>query len=419
MGLRARPLLRFVVFPLFGIAVGLGLFWVVQEHFFHGSIRGTRAVIALSRQVLGREPTPGELAKGVELWRQSPEVLLRAVKEYERGLRQEGDYGLALVDQDGHVLSKQSGPLALVLDPFTVYANWPNQRTKRFTIDEHGFRATPRRPGKPRLVVLGGSTAFGHLLPSDASTLAWLLAQRFGDFDVINASVVGYLSAQELAQMVHRLDRLRPVAYVVLDGWNDLFDQLARHRGPAQLGFNSQFFELERRLHAYHRLTDGQSSLGDRAGGPAPPGSDEDAYLRSLRETYVANLDRMHAFATARGARLLVAFQPELGNKRFPSDAERKILATFNTWFKYLDAGIPAKYARMIREAREHCDASRIAWADPQQEPEMRDERQTLFYDPPHLNERGHALLAEILHRRLRSLLADPPRGLSPPAASP
>ena len=112
-------------------------------------------------------------------------------------------------DQWGRPVSGRAGALKLVLDPATIYANWPAQRTEAFTIDEHGFRATPRRPGRPQIVLLGGSAAFGWLLASDQATFAVKLAERMTAYDVLNAAVIGFQSGQELSLMIHRLDNPR------------------------------------------------------------------------------------------------------------------------------------------------------------------------------------------------------------------
>jgi hypothetical protein len=406
--------LVFFVLPLFGVLLGVGLFWASQKYLPGKSLEGRRVVISLTRQILGRDPSPEELEKGLALWRQSPDAFYRAAEQYLT--KDESGYGVSLVDQNGRVISKRSGPLKLVLDPFTIYTNWPNQHTIRFNIDGHGFRATPGNEGKPRIVVLGASVAFGHLLPSDEVTFPWLLAQRLTDFHVLNAGVAGYLSGQELALMVHRLDEFRPVAYLLFDGWNELFDQdLVVRRAPQLFGFNNQFFEMQNRLHDYHVMAGGPvGRVSEQAALPSPS-SDEDTYLRALRTAYVTNISRMHSFAAARGARFLVVFQPELGNKRFRTEQEQMSLEAMNTAHKYLDRKFPAKYAAMVREAKSFCQTAGIQYLDIQQEPELRDQRQTIFYDAAHLNEPGQMIVADILERRLRSLLQG---AGAPPATS-
>jgi hypothetical protein len=35
---------------------------------------------------------------------------------------------------------------------------------------------------------------------------------------------MGFLSGQEVAQMVHYLDEFNPSLYIVFDGWNDIYN---------------------------------------------------------------------------------------------------------------------------------------------------------------------------------------------------
>ena len=166
-------------------------------------------------------------------------------------------------DQEGRPISGRSGQLKLVLDPATIYANWPSQRTAHFTIDERGFRATPRRERHPQVFVLGGPAAFGWKLPSDQATLAWLLGERMADYQVVNAAVCRFLSGQELALMTQRLDSPRAKAYVAFTGWNDQSDPFTRtsRRSVHLLGFNNTFLLVQDRLYELYRR--------DHAGGRA------------------------------------------------------------------------------------------------------------------------------------------------------
>jgi hypothetical protein len=321
------------------------------------------------------------------------------------------------IDQYGRPISGRSGVLKLVLDPFTVYANWPNQQTAQFTIDGRGFRSTPPAAGGRWVALLGGSAAFGWQLPSDRSTLAWQLAERLPGLGVINAGVVGHQSGQELAMMVHRLDRPGIVAYVAFDGWNDLFDGYLDAypvRRPLHLlGVNNAFFQIQDRLHEHYLKTDGR--VGVRAAPGAPPARlDEPAYLEAITETYLRNLGKMQAYATARGAVFLAVFQPELGQKLVPTAGEASALARWDLEKSYLRHRFTERYAAMMRQARAYCEARGIGHVDLLNAPEIRAATGSLFYDPVHLNERGQVIVAEILERRLaRAFAAVPPRSAS------
>ena len=151
-----------------------------------------------------------------------------------------GEYSLVFVDHLGRRLSEKDGSLDFALDPYSLYRNAPFQETKLFRIDGHGFRggfdeADPR----PRVLCVGGSAAFGFGLASDVDVFTARLAALEPRWQVVNAAVVGYLSGQELAEVVHRGDVVAPAAVVALDGWNDLYvPLLAATRFPPR-GFRS------------------------------------------------------------------------------------------------------------------------------------------------------------------------------------
>ena len=62
-----------------------------------------------------------------------------------------------------------------------------------------------------------------------------------------------------------------------------------------------------------------------------------------------------------------------------------------------LERTFPARYAKLVRYAKDHCQEAGIPFIDIQQEPAVRDEKLTLFSDLAHLNERGQVLEADVL----------------------
>jgi hypothetical protein len=309
-------------------------------------------------------------------------------------------------DQWGRPISGRTGRLKLVLDPATIYANWPGQKQDTFTVDGNGFRSTPRRPGDPQIVLLGGSAAFGWFLPSDQTTLAWRLAERMTAYDVINAGVIGFQSGQELSLVVHRLDNPRVAAYVAFDAWNDLFDPVVEStlmRPLPVLGFNNTFLLIQNNLWDFYRSQGGAVAERRRL-SPSLPQMPMEAYAAIVTETYLRNIERMHAFMRARGAHFLVVLQPEVGSKPQPSPEERDILARWDSAKAYVKSGFPKRYAAMRKATVEFCASKGIPSADMASEPQFRDDPATLFIDAVHLNERGNLLAADIIERRLREL---------------
>jgi hypothetical protein len=308
-------------------------------------------------------------------------------------------------DQWGRPVSGRVGRLKLVLDPATIYANWPGQREDTFTVDDDGFRATPRRPGRPQIVLLGGSAAFGWLLPSDQATFAWRLAERMTTYDVINAAVIGFQSAQELSLVVHRLDNPHVTAYVAFDAWNDLFDPVVDStlmRPLPVLGFNNTFLVIQDQLWDFYRSQEGAVAERRRLVSPRLPQMPMDAYAGLVTETYLRNVERMHAFARARGAHFLLVLQPEVGSKPLPSAEERDTLARWERLKGYVRSGFPERYATMRKAATEFCAGRGIPSLDVSSAQEFRAEDATLFIDAVHLNERGNRLVSDLIERRLR-----------------
>lgn len=105
------------------------------------------------------------------------------VREARRERRPTPHYTWGTYATDGRRLSARGGPLQLVLDPVVLYRNRPGQQGPWFTINSHGYRGPElRRAGSktPRIVLLGGSAAFGTGLASDAETLAAALVSATG-----------------------------------------------------------------------------------------------------------------------------------------------------------------------------------------------------------------------------------------------
>src|SRR5262249_25998676 len=111
-------------------------------------------------------------------------------------------YPWRFVTADGIPLGTEGGYLELELRPFVGIGNRPHQSLPYFSINSQGFRGreiTSRQSSRRRVVLVGGSTAFGTGLRSDADTVSARLEELHSDFEVINAAVIGHQSGQELA----------------------------------------------------------------------------------------------------------------------------------------------------------------------------------------------------------------------------
>ncbi len=176
----------------------------------------------------------------------------------ERALQEQVEpyYPWSLYTGRGEKISLQSGYLKLVMHPFVGYRTMPSQKTPYFSINSLGFRGKDfeqgegqdqDQQGRGRIVVVGGSTAFGTGLRSDEETFAAHLERLLPDKQVINAAVIGYQSGQELVWVLTHLVDLRPEMVIVLDGFNDFGQVLSQEQDFNRLGING-FDELEEQL---------------------------------------------------------------------------------------------------------------------------------------------------------------------------
>jgi lysophospholipase L1-like esterase len=122
---------------------------------------------------------------------------------------------------------------------WSPYEHWvirPNLRSRFFRTNALGFRGletTVQKPdGRFRIVVLGGSSAWGFGCTADERTipgrLETLLRAKYPDRDieVVNAGQIGFTSTQELIYYHRLIAPLKPDLVLLFDGYNDVLADL-------------------------------------------------------------------------------------------------------------------------------------------------------------------------------------------------
>lgn len=183
------------------------------------------------------------------------ELLLRRLYDKLSAKRHHGPthYSWSFVTPKGEAISPLEGDLKLSLNPFTVYSNAPHQKNTKFSTNERGIRvdseislkSLPAR--QKRVLILGGSTAFGTGLNSNDDTFAAHLSGMIEDVIVLNGGVIGFVSGQEAAQLANDLIDYNPNLIITLDGFNDLFIQLGKSKnwpGPGANEFDGLVYRL-------------------------------------------------------------------------------------------------------------------------------------------------------------------------------
>lgn len=315
------------------------------------------------------------------------------------------EYLLSFYNRNGRKLSGASGLLKLMTDPFTIYINYPNQHSYSYSINKHGFREGYESKKPHTAIVVGASAAFGYALDRNDKTFSSKLSYYSKKYNVINSAVVGFMSGQELAQTIHYLDDFNPSIYIVVDGWNDVYDAYAFATNwpvrNAPIGYNNTFIQIENQLAEYFQINQKEKASQIEYLKPAGEPLSEEDFFQKILETYVSNISKIHSFAHAREARLLLVFQPELGNKKVRSANEQDILEAWIDKYGYLDRRISERYSKFIAEAKRIFQKKNITFIDINADPEFTANPQTVFFDVVHPNELGHELIARIIHRAL------------------
>ncbi len=255
---------------------------------------------------------------------------------------------------------------------------------------------TPKPPGRPRVLVLGDSTWFGHGV-ADEETFGEQVEARFAesgvDVEVLNGGIPGYSTAQTALLMEELGWDLDPDLLLVGSLWSDnnadWFADEDLLRTARQNAYNPLF-----RSHLFRMLATAVDRARGGAGArlvtwtkdsqPAATGA-----RRVPVRSYAANLDRLARDAAARGVG--VAFVA-------PSNVlmvEDRVPGGAASWDPYFDAQ---------RAVAAHHG---VVWAETL--PAMRAARagapsaEALFVDQMHPSAEGHRVFAQVAADALRA----------------
>jgi lysophospholipase L1-like esterase len=377
-------------------------------------------------------------------------------------------YHLTYYNQSGQPIQglPSLGQLAVQQNPLLGYQLKPNQQNPALTLNSQGLRtAKPLDQTKPkteiRILVLGGSTAFGLLAPTNDATFAQQLETQlnqqvqdqrsntknfrpdrlpyFADeqekalklppkirdaqYRVINAAVPGYTSGNTLAQL-NGLLTYQPDALVLLDGYSDLLlpsNQIAASipnlsnltsnasghllstltTGLSQ--FIGQFYLVK--LPAFF-LTRPNPSVevvvdpSDLNVGSLRDRLPKDAAELKLRsDRYQVNLQRLSQLAAGAKIPVIYALQPELSHRSASSitKSEKSALDALGS-----DYGprIDKSY-KALQVAAEEAKKTSPNLIILQNKERIDRIKGDVFLDPIHLNQAGNKAIAEQLYEAI------------------
>lgn len=260
------------------------------------------------------------------------------------------------------------------------------------TVNADGFRdhrdVKPEKPaGRRRVLVVGGSVAFGAGVPQGRTIGAYLERRLPDGWDVHTLATPAWTSAHERIAIVHRLVHLDPDAIVCLTGFNDAYWGLK--------GYDPLNLRTHRGQH-FHRLLEEAYLLGG-CELPATAQAAESRELRGVIGAFALSYYVVSRIAAPRKLPVIVALQPSMATlRRGLSERERVILDRTAT-------GGVRNYHRICQNSF----ATRLGelgmrWTDLSR---VADEcREELFLDQCHLGDRGNELVAEHLAEHVMEL---------------
>ena len=347
-------------------------------------------------------------------------------------------YSYELYTHDGRRVSLPVGELKLTLAPFTVYQNFPSQHTAKFNVNSQGLRGNEetRQDSRPKVIILGGSATFGYGAKTDADTIPAIMQQSIASHHIVNGGVIGFLSGQELTYLLTELIDYQPAVVVAYDGFNDVFEGIftPAHR-TGKLGLSNNFYFMEDELaRNYRTQVSPLSSLSRvfstlsaqslvwtrfnqaisrwRQHGTSRtiknlPETDQKDLMNSIVATYVNNARKMALLSRASGAKFLLVFQAELGQRANRTAEEKALL---NEWTvgngPYNDA-FPVLYRQFLAEAKPLLTREGVEWIDANESVPYQTDQQTLFVDPVHTNRRGNEIAAQFIVEKLQTVLSE------------
>jgi len=357
----------------------------------------------------------------------------RAMIKAERDPRLELSY--LADDQDGMAIlfdihRKQSRYL-----PFLGWIGQANMNLPTISTNTLGFRDAPLQPrtaSEFRILLLGGSTAWGLGASSNKATVAGALeaflnaANGETTFRVMNGAYPGWQSRQELVALMEYYSQFDPDLVVALTGYNDLHVLALGGNPDLQMRAESQMLaeavdatlkpmgtlrsirKVAGSLGIWRIVVYFREMMQNNASGVskvlAYDAGDSERILPGIADRYVT----MSNFAARRGSRLLIAVQPDIytTGKSFPPE-EQQVLERFtgkymniadvysryrNDALGYFSAIIAANSNASVTDLAAVFDASNEA----------------VFLDECHLNDKGYLMVAESLGRTINDLYLTP-----------
>ncbi len=314
---------------------------------------------------------------------------------------------------------------------FLGFLGAPGTRKATFTINNLGFRdrpVKPRTPGEYRILLLGGSAAWGWGASANRYTVSGALEALLNkdasdiSYRVVNGSYLAWTSLQERIALMEFFDQFDPDLVISLSGFNDIVSvQFGNSRELLRMEYRMVEEAVENNLTPMETMTAIRKFAGTlgiwrivvylkelmprKRGGRVDYDSKRSEYgIPRIVDRYLS----MANYSARRGARYLLALQPEIFTSDKQLTKEEELVRQWlysrypqnfhETWIQYR--------ADLVKDTVK-LEAAGFVVVD--LESVFDTIREPVFVDDSHFNDRGYVELAkalrDIIKLRFLSLL--------------
>lgn len=324
------------------------------------------------------------------------------------------DRGESLMDNPLRMSASTSSDGLLKKNADGSYQFVPSRRYELWggtvTIDRNGFRSTydvtPRKtPESVRVLLIGGSSLFGWLVPDGRDIGAHLRAMlnppgKSEKFEVINAAVPYYTSYQEMRHLDTLLAGFKPDIVVVLDGRNDVRYAIiegsqwkpADEGGLGETPFYDEFLRWRRRhdsallRSAIYRRLHAAASRFEPPAQSRPRAGPVD--LRFI-DQFVQHRQTMANQCRISGADCILALQPVIHLGKSLTEREQE----FSRMWDDIGPAVREVWPR-VRQAVSHSSESAVTLDLTELFADLKEEA---YLDECHYSNEGNRLIAQRL----------------------
>jgi lysophospholipase L1-like esterase len=312
--------------------------------------------------------------------------------------------------------------------PFLGWIGEPNTDLSTIKTNELGFRDKPLLPRKDneyRILILGGSTAWGLGASSNEKTVAGALESQLNrssdnySYRVMNGAYPGWQSRQELTTLMEFYDEFDPDLIIAVTGWNDVYVltegedpdlQMRKESGMLAKAVKETLQPMST-MYAVRKLA---GSLGiwrlvihfrEKMHLASPPSVRVSYDAENAERIIPGMVDRyltMANFSKRHGAKLMLAIQPDIYTTgKTLTQEEESVSDRHTSKFVDIEKAYPKYRSDFLDKLREQFIDSEVTVLDLGGVFDDLDD--PVFLDHCHFNDMGYQKIASLLHNRINN----------------